>query len=289
MVLGRFDGKLEPLHCQRILGPYIDVPVMGVDRLGGNDHAFEHGVGVRLHDAPVHERARVTLVPVAQNVLDITGNTGAEFPFETCQKACAAPAAQTGFLHFDDDLLGCHLGERLGRSHVAVAGDVFLDLLGIDEAPVPERPEHLVLEERDVVHHRDRVLVRRRRIEELLDRPALDEMLLNEMRHIFGLHQLIEDVLGVDHHDRALGAEPVAAGQHDLDLLLEVPLDELSLERVLDLERSVGNAAGACANHYVRTVCRRFHDITPHMNCNLELVLLLVPCPLLAAERFLTR
>ena len=162
-----------------------------------------------------------------------------------------------------DDLLGRHFGQRFGRGHVAVAGNILLDLLRIDEAPVAKRPQYLVLEERDIVHHGDRIFRRRRRVEELLDRSPLDEVLLHEERHILGLHQLVEDVLGVYHHDRALGAESVAPRQHDLDLVLEVTLDELCLEGVLDLERSVRHATRAGADHYVRTVCRRFHDNTP--------------------------
>ena len=86
--------------AKRILGPDIDIAVMGVDRLGGDDHAFEHRVGVRLHDAPVHERARVALVAVAQDVLDIAGDTRAQSSHLRPVRNPAPPLPRRpGFLH----------------------------------------------------------------------------------------------------------------------------------------------------------------------------------------------
>src|SRR5574341_1135075 len=78
---------------------------------------------------------------------------------------------------------------------------------------------------------------------------AFDEMLLHEVRHVLGLHELVEDVLGVDHHHRAFGSEPVAPGQHELDLVLEVALDELRLKGVFNLQGPVCHASGSRANH----------------------------------------
>ena len=54
---------------QRVLGADVDVGLGGADGVGGDDHAFEQPVRVALEHRAVHERARVALVGVADQVL----------------------------------------------------------------------------------------------------------------------------------------------------------------------------------------------------------------------------
>ena len=77
---------------------------------------------------------------------------------------------------------------------------------------------------------------------------AMEEVLLDEVRHILHLEQLVEDAVRLDQDDRPPLAEAVAPRGHDLDLVLEVPLLDLRLQGLLDLERSAGDAAGAGAD-----------------------------------------
>jgi len=161
------------------------------------------------------------------------------------REAGAAPAAEAGEKDLVDDRRRGHLRQGLGHGLVAVEGDVFLDLLGVDPAAVAQDDQPLVLEELDVLHLRDRLLLGRRDVHQLLDRTALEEVLLDEVRDIFHCKELVEDAVRLDHDDRPPLAEAVAARGHDLDLVLELPLFDLVLEGRLDLEGPAGDAARA--------------------------------------------
>ena len=71
-LLRLLDRKVQPLHGKRILRPDVDVAVRRADGIGADDHALDHRMGISLDDRPVHERARVALVGVADEVLDRT-------------------------------------------------------------------------------------------------------------------------------------------------------------------------------------------------------------------------
>lgn len=63
------DGYPEPLHGQRILGAHVDDAARRADGVSGDRHPLQNRVRVALQDAPVHERARIPLVRVADQVL----------------------------------------------------------------------------------------------------------------------------------------------------------------------------------------------------------------------------
>ena len=63
------DGDGQPLDGLGVLGPHVDVPVRRPDREARDRHPLEDGVRVALEHRPVHERARVPLVRVADDVL----------------------------------------------------------------------------------------------------------------------------------------------------------------------------------------------------------------------------
>ena len=62
------DGQLEPLHSQRIFGPYINVTIAGTDRISGDDHSLQHSMGRAFKNGSVHEGAGVALVGIANQV-----------------------------------------------------------------------------------------------------------------------------------------------------------------------------------------------------------------------------
>ena len=70
---GVFHGAAHALNRQGIFGANVDKPLLGIDGVGSDEHAFDHGVGVALHYRAVHERTGVALVTVTDDVLDIGG------------------------------------------------------------------------------------------------------------------------------------------------------------------------------------------------------------------------
>ena len=56
------------LHRQGIFGAHVDIALVRAYGPGGDDHALDDAVRVALHDAHVHESARVAFVAVADDV-----------------------------------------------------------------------------------------------------------------------------------------------------------------------------------------------------------------------------
>ena len=63
----------------------------------------------------IHERARVALVGVDDDVTNVAVGVATGFPFEARRKTSAASSAQTGLPNFRDNLLGRHLKEHFGK------------------------------------------------------------------------------------------------------------------------------------------------------------------------------
>ena len=115
-------------------------------------HALEQPVRVALDHRAVHERARVALVGVADQVFLL----GAACRGRTCHflpvgkpppPRPRSPLASTVVA----DLLGRLPRERAGEGPVAAAGDVFVDARRVDEAAVGQHPAGLRGEERMLV------------------------------------------------------------------------------------------------------------------------------------------
>ncbi len=88
------DRLADPADDERVLAPAVDVAEAGADRVRRDRHPLEDPVRVALEDAPVHERARVALVGVADDVLRGAGGLGDGVPLEAGRVAGAAAAAQ---------------------------------------------------------------------------------------------------------------------------------------------------------------------------------------------------
>ncbi len=63
------DREMEPFHGKRVLRPDVDIAVWRTDGIGADDHALDHRMGISFDDRPVHERARVSFVGIADKVL----------------------------------------------------------------------------------------------------------------------------------------------------------------------------------------------------------------------------
>ena len=236
--LGLGDGDVEAVDGQGIFGPAVDVAVMGADGLGGDHHALQDSMGIRLENAAVHESARIALVGVAEYVLDVTGGLGCEFPLQSGRESGAAAAPQTGVQDFPDDVFRFHLGEGFGHSGVSVPGDVFLNFFRVDQTPVSQNAQFLKRKERDFLHGRNHRFRGGFPVQQTLQDSSLDQMFFHQFGNVILPDLHVDDPLGIDHHDGAHGAEAVASGFHDFYFFGKSPLQKLGNNGLLDVQAS---------------------------------------------------
>ena len=144
LALGLFDRGLQALDREAILAADVNVALLRADGEAGDRHAFEHAVRIAFEHAPIHERARVALVRVADHVLDLRDLFHHQLPFEAGRVACAAPAAKAALLHLRHYLAGRHGGDRFAERLIAARGDVVGQLLRVDASAVGEHDPHLL-------------------------------------------------------------------------------------------------------------------------------------------------
>ena len=161
---GVFDGFLETDDGQRVLGTDIDDGRGSADGIGTDEHAFDEVMGVAFDDRAVHERTGVAFVGVADEVLLIAFGILRRSPFEGGGETGAAAAAEAGDVDLLDDIVLGHAGlQDLLDGLVAVSGDVFIDVLGVDETAVTKRDTGLRFEEVGIVRS-DAEAVERREV-----------------------------------------------------------------------------------------------------------------------------
>ena len=133
---------------------------------------------------------------------------------------------------------------------LAVAGDVVLDLLGVDHAAVAKDDAVLLLVERDV-RLRYQPLRLLGIVAEALHDAALHEVLRDDFLHVLGLDLDVERSLREDLDDRALLAEAKAAGLDDLHGLGEAGGLKARRELLHKLVGSAGTARRSAADQHV--------------------------------------
>ena len=144
---GLVDGEFQALHRQGVFVAHVDVALAGADGIGPDDHALDDGVGVALHDRPVHEGPGVALVAVADDELYHALGFPAQAPLAAGGETAAAPAPEPRALHLVDDLVGGHGEQRLAERPVAPHGQVVVQALGVDEIELPQHDGGLALVE----------------------------------------------------------------------------------------------------------------------------------------------
>ncbi len=103
-------------------------------------------MSVAFDDGAVHERARVALVGVADEVLLVTLGAQRELPFLGGREAGAAASAETALLDHVADLGRSHLDD-VGEGLVTAVRDVLVQVGRIDHAAALQDPALLGLEE----------------------------------------------------------------------------------------------------------------------------------------------
>ena len=242
------DGYFQTLDGEGIFGADVDQTFAGTDGVAADGHSLDDAVGVALKDGTVHKGTGVTLVGVADDVLLVGFVLGAEFPFETCGEASTAAAAETGGLHFGDNLLGGHLGEALGQTFVTAARDAFFDVFGINETAVAQGDTDLLAVEVHMLRVADVLFVFGVGVEQVGHLTAFDDVLVDDALSILGFHLCVEGVVGHNLDDGAALAESEAAGLDDLYVVAQTLLGKDILEVFDNLEAVGAFASGTAAD-----------------------------------------
>jgi hypothetical protein len=140
LLIGFFDRALEDARAVEELPTNVDVGGPALQRVGGDDLAFEHLVGVFFHEQAVLERPRLRFVRVAEQIdrlpLRVLRD---EAPLDSRRKPRSAAATQPGFLHlFGDRLRSPPAGQDFSESLVPPVGDVRVDRLRPFASPACE-------------------------------------------------------------------------------------------------------------------------------------------------------
>ncbi|VTR70068.1 hypothetical protein DESC_780256 [Desulfosarcina cetonica] len=240
------DGAAQPLDGQGILGPHIDVAPGGAHGVAGDGHALDHPVGVALQNASVHERAGISLVGIADHVLDGLPRLVDRRPLQAGGKSGPAPAPKAAGGDLVDDLPRAHLSQGLVERFVATRGDIAFDAFGFDDAAVFENDFLLPGEKR---------LIGRQ--QQPGNRGAGEAA--DDLRGIGWLDRLIGDIQGGDVDERSDGTESQASDPPDqAGLFFPLPTDFFFKGCFHDIA-SAGEAAGGHAD--VDAIAVRFNGI----------------------------
>ena len=208
---------------------------------------------VALQHGTVHERAGVALVSVAGHVLLIGLGAVGELPLQARGETAAAAAAQAGLEDFVDDLLAGHAGQRLFQRLVAVEGQVFVNVFGVDHAAVAQSDALLVLVEVNILQALVGVLLVGGviGIHQVLHVTALEQMLGDDLVHILYLYAGVEGAFGVYDDNGAGLAQAKAARADNLDFLFQAGFFDFLLKALDDLRRAGRRTTGTAAAEHM--------------------------------------
>ena len=261
-LLGLGHSDLQALDGEGILGADVDIALGCARGDACNEHTFNDGVGVALHDALIHESAGVALVTVADHVLHIGHVTAHALPLTACGEAAAAATTEAAVHDLLADGGGLHVEQRLFKGGVTAQGQIFIDVLGIAAARVLHNHAVLALIEGDVitVHVLTLALV-----EQTVDDLVAEDGFFNDLVAVLHLHMGVEDASRLDGNERADLTETVTAALLQVQTLLarlvlqlHADLETLGLnggfEIVVDLHRAAGHTARTCADQNLHTL-----------------------------------
>ena len=179
-------------------------------------------MGIRFHDAPIHERARIALVAVADEIFLVVLHLRGKLPFFAGRKARAAAPAQAGFQNFVNHLLRRHLRDRFAEREIAVSHDVIFDGFGINlAAPAQHDPRLFRLGRAKL-----RIGAGKRHgllIQQPFQPPPFQQVFLHEFIHVFFIDADIMNAFGIDDEFRPLlNVLAQARGFDDLNFILQI-------------------------------------------------------------------
>ena len=136
---------------QRIFGAHIDVCLACFQCISADDEPFDHAVGIAFEQTAVHERARVALVGVADDVARTNFALAQSLPLRAGREARSTAASQSSPLHAIHNLLTGKVSQHARQSAVPADLYVVADVFRIDLAVVAEQNPLLARIEGDVV------------------------------------------------------------------------------------------------------------------------------------------
>ncbi|MNE37045.1 hypothetical protein D3C80_1308830 [compost metagenome] len=205
---------------------------------------------IAFQDRTVHERSRITLVSIADDILLRLVLFGRELPLESGKKPAAAASPQAGLLHRPDYLLGAHRHKHLGKCFVTVTCNVLIYDFGINGAAVSQRNPHLFFIKVRFLKAQDFFALPGLFVNLLVIRLAVQQVLLHQSRNILHLHPAVKNTLRVDDHDRSQLTKAETARTYDLHLALNPVPGYFLLQGIDDFIRIRGCASCTAAYHY---------------------------------------
>ena len=196
-----FDRLDEPLDGHRVLRADVEEPAVGPDGEAGDRNAFDDAEGIAFEHVPVHERARIALVGVADHVPDRILRLGGHGPLPARREAGAAAPAQPGFRDLPDDPCRLVPFEDLRERLEPVVSEVLVKALGIDDPAVAQRHAALSVEERHVPVQVEEALAERLvGHAQMLDDLPSDHLALDELFQVLVLGDAVQRVRRPDEH-----------------------------------------------------------------------------------------
>ncbi len=104
-----FHRQVHCAHGDGVLSAAVNVALPRSNRVRGNNHPLNDRVRVAFEHAAIHESTRITLICVADDILDVAGSLSGKAPLEAGGEARAASSAQLGIQNFLDDVFRAHL------------------------------------------------------------------------------------------------------------------------------------------------------------------------------------
>ncbi len=147
-LLGLLNRGLKPGNRQRILGPHVYKALARSNRVSGNGHALQHRVRIALQHAPIHKRARIPFIRIANHIFLLRLGLGHRRPLQPGGITRAATTAQTTLDDGIDNILGSHFPQGIVQCLVTVRRHVRLDPLGINNPAIAKNDAQLVRKER---------------------------------------------------------------------------------------------------------------------------------------------
>ena len=226
-------------------------------------HSLDDGMRVAFEDRSVHECTGVALVCVTGNILHVALCALGEHPLSACGEARAAASAETRIEQFLNYLIGSHLEQYLSECLITLGSDVFVYVLGVDNAAVAKRYSLLLLIESSLGERIDRTVgVYGLLIKKILNDVAVLDMLVNNSADALGGSLRIERTLGVNDHDGTQCAKTEAARSYNEDFLLKTFLFQLVLESFEHLLTARGGTARTAADEYLLSVAGLFGELS---------------------------
>ena len=93
---GGGEGCIEDANGARVFRAGVDIALGSADCEGGDDHTFDQGKRIALHQHAVGEGAGIAFIGVADDELARAGGFGGGAPFDAGGKTGATAAAQFG-------------------------------------------------------------------------------------------------------------------------------------------------------------------------------------------------